>query len=257
LSTEYGKIETLFERDMVKGSPTEHRLLEPLRFKNPVYGQLAKMEWTEKVDGTNIRVDWIPEGLYPDPPVTDVIKYSGKTDRAVLPGNLVKWLHKNLNADTMRKRFESATVTLYGEGYGTGIQKGGGYRPDQAFILFDVFVHDVKSLPTFYTPSSGNDHWMQGYWMPDDMMREAAALLGIEVVPRPFGEMTIMGAAETVRQGFPSMVAGWHNSSVGAEGLVGRPKYAMYDSRGNRIIAKLKTKDFAQRKGGALTNGLH
>lgn len=258
MNTEYGKIETLFERDMEPGSPTRGKLLEPLRFKNPTYESLGKLEWTEKIDGTNIRVDWNPAGRNPYPEgQSQFLWYGGKTDRAVLPGPLSKWLETNLNVDLMGRRFSSEAVTLYGEGYGAGIQKGGGYRPDQAFILFDVFVHDTKSLPTFYTPSSGNDHWMQGWWMPRHMVEEVATVLGIEAVPFLFSG-TIMNVAAYVRSGQNSTVAKWHgkNDTV-AEGLVGRPAHTLYNSRGGRIIAKIKTSDFAPRQGvvaGATTS---
>ena len=46
---------------------------------------------------------------------------------------------------------------LFGEGYGAGIQKGGGYSQEKSFILFDVKVgsvylqrEDVEELATVF-----------------------------------------------------------------------------------------------------------
>jgi hypothetical protein len=84
------------------------------------------------------------------------------------------------------------------------------------------------------------------------MMEEAADLLGIEIVPKLFMG-TIMDVADSVRFGFNSTVALSHgNWGVPAEGLVGRPALAMFDQRGNRIIAKLKTKDFSRAEAAPL-----
>ena len=39
------------------------------------------------------------------------------------------------------QKFGGTSVTLYGEGYGNGIQKGGLYSQKQEFILFDVKIN--------------------------------------------------------------------------------------------------------------------
>ena len=64
--SEYHKIETLYERD-------EHFNIKPeLILKNRVYGILKTWHWTEKIDGTNIRVIWQDGKL----------TFGGKTDNA-------------------------------------------------------------------------------------------------------------------------------------------------------------------------------
>ena len=114
-------------------------------------------------------------------------------------------------------------VVIYGEGYGAGIQKGGGdYSPDKKLIVFDVLV---------------GGKW----WVSDENVRDIAGKLGLEVVPS-FGEMTLEDATELVRQGFKSKCA--VNLGKDAEGLVGRPIETLFDKKGHRLITKLKTKDF-------------
>lgn len=65
-----------------------------------------------------------------------------------------------------------------------------------------------------------------------------AQKLGIDIVP-DFGEMTLEEATQLVRGGLPSRIG-----SGQAEGLVGRPSEALFDKKGQRLIVKLKTRDF-------------
>lgn len=207
--SEYHKIETLYERD-----EKTHKLKRPLTLKNRVYGCVNPWVWTEKIDGTNIRCIW-HEG---------VLTFAGRTDNAQTHPDLLKWLATNITAEKMQNTFPTSSVVLYGEGYGAGIQKGGGnYSVEKKFILFDVSVHD----------DTGHD-----WWLADDNMRGVGEKLNIDVVPL-FGEMTLEQAATLVEMGIKSKVG-----SQLAEGLVGRPIEALFDKKGHRLIVKLKTKDF-------------
>ena len=107
-----------------------------------------------------------------------------------------------------------------------GSQKGGGdYSPEKRFILFDVAVRD---------------HNAHDWWLSDENVRDVGAKVGLDVVPL-VGEMSLADATEMVRVGFCSKVG-----TVGraAEGLVGCPAEALFDNKGNRLILKLKTRDF-------------
>ena len=102
---------------------------------------------------------------------------------------------------------------LYGEGYGAGIQKGGGdYSPEKRLILFDVLVTDIDG---------------RGWWLSDENVRDVGAKLGLEVVPL-VGEMTLAEATDLVRVGFRSKAAVNERS---AEGVVGRPCEALSTRR--------------------------
>ena len=85
--------------------------------------------WTEKIDGTNIRILWDGHD----------IRFGGKTDDAQIPTFLLNVLQTKFTAERMKEVFTDATeVCLYGEGYGVKIQKGSHYLPDRTdFILFD------------------------------------------------------------------------------------------------------------------------
>lgn len=235
--TEFHKIETLYERD-----ETTYRLKPELILKNRVYGIIKSWIWTEKIDGTNIRAIWHrwingcgheisrrDQNFCGDcgSPVENVrddgrVSFGGKTNAAQIHGDLVKHLYTTILPEKMRAAFSDdvGEVVLYGEGYGAGIQKGGGnYSATKKFILFDVLC--------------------AGWWLSDENMRDVAQKLGIDAAPL-IGEMTLEEATEIVRHGFPSRL-GTH---APAEGLVGRPVEALFDKKGSRLIVKLKTKDF-------------
>ena len=236
--TEYSKIETLYERDEMT-----HRLKPELILKNRVYGIVNPWVWTEKIDGTNIRViwrRWVAQcghsvGSRNDAfcsqcgsAVGDLsdkgnLSFGGKTDNAQIHADLVKWLYAHITPASLAAAFpeDVGEAVVYGEGYGPGIQKGGGlYADEKKLIVFDVKVGD--------------------WWLSGENMRDVTRKLGLGAVPL-LGEMTLADATEKVRAGFPSLLNG---GKVQAEGMVGRPCEALFDKKGSRLIVKLKTKDF-------------
>lgn len=204
---EYHKIETLYER------ADNFKLKEPLVLKNPVYGILKSWVFTEKVDGTNIRVYWEH--------ALQAVKFCGRTNNAQLPADLFLNLTKLFPVDKFLEHFPDTDVLLYGEGFGAGIQKvGKEYRADKSFILFDVMIGP--------------------WWLSMDNVLDVGQKLGIDVVP-VVGEMSLEEATEMVRNGFKSLLPG---ATCESEGLIGKPVEALFDKKGSRLIIKLKTKDF-------------
>lgn len=206
--SEYHKIETLYERD-----EKTFRLKPELALKNPTYGLLKSWQFTEKIDGTNIRCIWNH--------ATGKLTFGGKTDNAQIHADLVRYLYENIPVENVRQVFPDMSAVIYGEGYGAGIQKGGDYSPTKKFIIFDVLV-DGK------------------WWLNWQNVCDVAAKLHLEVVPF-IGEMSLEDAAQMVRAGFQSRLNG---GKAKAEGLVGRPSETLFDKKGARLIVKLKTKDF-------------
>lgn len=204
---EYHKIDTVFMRD----PSTKHRTLLEGQFAQDTFSYLAGNEWvfTEKVDGTNIRVM-----------VNGQVTFGGKTDDAQIPAALVQRLQERFlpQADRLAEMFPDGGC-LYGEGYGARIQKGGGnYRPDQDFVLFDVKVGE--------------------WWLQRGDVEDVAAKLGLDVVPI-IGRGTLADAVELAREGFNST---W--GDFRAEGIVARPSVELKARNGRRIITKIKHRDF-------------
>jgi hypothetical protein len=209
---EYPKIETLFVRDEKTGKV----LIE--RWRLPEFEYLAglKWRWTEKIDGTNIRIGWGAVGGPIDGPLVHI---GGRTDRAQIPAALVGRLQQLFTPEKMETAFPEHGVILYGEGYGSGIQKGAGYKPDGVdFILFDVRVGE--------------------WWLKWDDVQSIATRLDISAVP-VWSEGTLFEATEAVRSPIPSRLG-----QAWAEGFVVRPMVEMRMRNGQRIIGKIKTRDF-------------
>ena len=205
---EYHKIQTLFKRDMT----TKKKSLIEGQWTLPEFEYLANNRWifTEKVDGTNIRV-MFKQGK---------VMFGGRTDSAQIPSQLVTRLNDRFipMAEAFQEVF-GCDACLYGEGYGAKIQKGGDhYRSDQDFVLFDVRIGD--------------------YWLQRADIEDIAGKLSIDVVPI-IGEGTLYDAINWVKRGIQST---WGNFV--AEGIVARPKVELLTRNRQRIITKIKGCDF-------------
>ena len=206
---EYEKIETIFVRD------EKTKKLNENIYRNETIEFLKDIEWefTEKIDGTNIRIIW--DG--------HKVSYYGRTDKAQIPSQLMNRLIElfggNINEEMFEQKFGATPVMLIGEGYGAKIQKCGcDYRQDNNFILFDVFVNDK--------------------YLSRDNVNNIANYFGIESVPVIFSGHLQKGI---------DFVKTKPNSTIGTakmEGLVARPKVELYDKNGNRLIVKIKVCDF-------------
>lgn len=204
--SEYHKIVTVWHRD----PENNHKTLMEGSWALPVFEYLKNCAWlfTEKVDGTNIRVMWDGEK----------VRFGGKTDNAQIPAFLLDKLTDTFPADAMAAVF-NGPMTLYGEGYGNKIQKvGKHYIPDGVdFILFDAYA---------------------SMWIERPMLEDFAAKLDINIVPI-VGRGTLAEAVEMTQSGYTSSLA-----DVDAEGIVARPRIEMLTRQGKRIITKVKHKDF-------------
>lgn len=210
--TEYTKIETVFERDM----DGTKKLIEG-KFRNETVEFLKDNRWigTEKIDGTNIGIVW--DG--------HKVSYQGRTERAQIPAHLMNKLIEmfggTVNEELFEQKFGEMQVILFGEGYGTKIQKGGGnYRSDVSFILFDIYLPE------------------QNLWLKHDAIEDIAKTFGIDVVPIVY-EGNIAGAVEFVKSKPKSTIG-----VADMEGIVCKPAVDMLDRMGRRLIVKIKVCDF-------------
>ena len=205
---EYQKIQSIFKR-----ADNGHIIFGIYSVPEFEYLQDNIWTFTEKVDGTNIRVGWDGED----------ITFAGKTDRAQIPTFLLQRLQEIFKEKQIfRSIFPlggGVRACLYGEGYGKRIQKGENYIKDGVdFVLFDMLVGDI--------------------FLKREDVEDIASKFGIKVVPL-IGEGTLNQMVEIVRNGFNSA---WGNFL--AEGIVARPKVELRDRRGFRVITKIKHRDF-------------
>jgi len=210
---EYHKIQTVFKR-----SPeSKYKNLIEGDFTMPEFEALKDIEWTwtEKIDGTNIRILW--DGM--------TIRFGGRTDSAQIPTTLLKVLQDKFSPDIMKQVFgDSAEVCLYGEGYGNKIQTGNVYMTDSVdFILFDVRVGSV--------------------WLTRESTEDIAKKVSIKIVPI-ISKGDLMTAVSMVRAGFISTIS--QDRRYIAEGLIMKPSIDLLTRTGERIITKIKHKDFSK-----------
>ncbi len=211
----YHKIPNIFKR-----SPDGKRVLFG-EFTKPEFEFLKDVPWnfTEKVDGTNIRVIWNGYNF----------EFKGRTDRAQIPNFLFDklkeiWLPRE---EIVEEIFSDKQVIFYGEGYGPKINKGHRYRDDVSFIMFDIKVEDV--------------------FLTLENMFQVSSRLGIKHVPLIYTG-TLLEAVELVKKGAASVVRNKVDKDVLVEGLVGKPVVELYNRLGKRIIVKILTRDFLENK---------
>jgi len=263
-SIEYPKTETLFDRD-----PQTHRVIVGA-IRCPEFELVKRWLVTEKIDGTNIRISLEMASS------SDMwrVCFYGRTSAAQIPTFLLDYLQQTFTLEKMlrlcrgRENCEKChgagwsglgirglvrcdcvpiyPLTLYGEGYGPKIQKGGGnYRDDPSFRLFDVRVGnkwldwdavkgiagrlEIKPVPAFYTEDFENAAKITGLTFLD---------MVVELVRPPGFNSSV---AQTDR---PEL--NWNTTWIPAEGIVARTDPYLYDWRGRPLKFKLKTKDFPE-----------
>jgi len=250
----YQKINTLYLRD------AKNVIMPYEEFVEPEFEYLRSLKWRgeEKIDGTNMRIEVTKAEVWDDPMepsklegVEFTVRIAGKTDNAQIPPKLKKFMeenypdekvfaalglkkyipveewveHKWVTSDGIIPNYDAIPeiYTIYGEGYGAGIQKAGGNYISNGvgFIVFDVKVNDI------YLLTSARD--------------EIATKLGAPIVPF-MGYFTIDEAIDFVRKGFKSTIA--ENKEFIAEGLVLRTDLGLRNRMGKRLIVKVKYEDF-------------
>lgn len=204
----YHKIQTVYKRD----PDTKFKTLLDGQFSLPELEYLANndWEWTEKIDGTNIRVVYNEHYL----------EFKGKTDKAEFYPGVKNRLEELFSFSNFIEMFidTDAPVTFYGEAFGKGIQKGDKYLDYVDFILFDVKIGE--------------------WWLKRKDVNDIAKKFNINSVPT-IGYGTLYEAIEKTRKGFNSQ---WGDFI--AEGIVARPTVELRARSGQRIITKIKYKDF-------------
>lgn len=209
---EYHKIQTMWHRDPA----TKHRTLLEGQWSTPELAMLADSPiWTgtEKIDGTNIRVHW--DGKMP--------MFGGRTDSAQIPTFLLDSLMQTFTTVRLLESLgDRGGVTLYGEGCGEKIQKVGAMYGAPQFVLFDVCAG--------------------GVWFDRERVNELAASIGVKSAVETVSGISLWEAKDIVAAGMDS-----DHGDGKAEGLVLRPYTELNSRLGERVITKLKTKDFRPR----------
>lgn len=208
---EYHKIQTVFLRD------PENRMKTLMmgEWAKPEFKALKECEWiwTEKVDGTNIRIMWDGQN----------VSFGGKTDNAQIPAHLVNRLRELFPSEKLKSVFNETPACLYGEGYGRKIQKvGKEYLSDSNnFILFDCKIGK--------------------WWLERHNLLDISKKLDIDIVP-VLARGPLVAAIEFAQNGYKSKIS--ENGELLAEGLILKPSVELFNRKGERILTKIKYRDF-------------
>lgn len=258
----YQKINTLYKRD------AKNVIMPYAGFVEPEFEYLRGLKWRAeiKIDGTNMRIEVSKHPVLNGTIVNGVqfeVEYKGKTDNAQIPPKMLKFMqehfpedkvlaalglekeisidnwveHKWTDDDGVTPNYDTIPdmYTIYGEGYGCGIQKGGNYIKDGV----DFRVFDVKVTCKYHKGNMQVDEIYLNIGARDFIANK----LGANIVPF-YDYLTIDEAVEVVRKGIVTGM--WANPTLVEEGLVLRTDCGLLNRQGKRLIVKVKTKDFVK-----------
>lgn len=222
--TKYPSIETVYTRDKATNILNfgEMRCIENTCINT----------WTisEKIDGTNIRVIVTKGG----------IEIRGRTDNATLNQGLIEAIlaifpsHERLleyfTAYRGQELPDEWSITLYGEGYGAGIQKGATYSETKRFRCFDLLLGE-------------------SWWTDDDEMRRVCDELHIPTAPW----LAVTPHLPKTREELAAIIPFSHVASedrgvtdVPAEGIVAKPLHVLLNRHHDRVVWKLTYREFKE-----------
>ena len=208
----YPKINSLFKRDTDK---KKSLLIDD--YALPEFGLIKHWHVEEKIDGTNIRIDFVRAHTTPD-----TVVYKGRTDESQIPDHLLNYLTGFFTYERLAHLFiHNTSVTLYGEGYGPKIQSGDYYRDTPGFILFDILLDNKL-------------------WLTRQEIKLIADQLGLPV-PADLGIMTEQEVIAFVKSNPPSRVSIQQHC---LEGIIARPEPLLLLQNGTPLMWKLKCRDF-------------
>ena len=219
----YPKIRSLFKRD------NQFKFTENYTSTSLQEFSEKNFKWScyEKIDGMNMRIYCNYE--------REEFKYFGRTDSADIPEHLKPELDKIIesakkNKEEIKQTLQFNIFVLFGEGFGHKIQKGGLYLgKETACHAFDGYAYIVTK-----------ENQYKGFWLDEKKLDALLKILKVEKVPS-FGHITTGSAVEMVKKGFASKYG-----TAKAEGLILKTDFPVFDSFGERLIFKVKTKDFSK-----------
>ena len=215
----YPKIKTLFLRK----NPEQGRksFIRQGAFSSIVFPNIKNYLVTEKIDGKNIRLIFSK----------DKAEFKGRTDKAQFNPKEIEYLQNIINRSRrfMQEDFivgeHNIEVNIFAELFGYNIQKAG-----------HLYSKDHYRLAVFDFAILGD----KIYWQPWEKTIEIADKLNLEVVPI-LDMHNIDQIVRSVSDGFNSQIS--ENRQI-AEGIVAKAYPEVFFQNGNRVMFKLKYKDF-------------
>ena len=222
----YHHIEAPTVQDEEYGRETKKRKLiipdrttGPEAYRDPTYYYLRNAMWnySRKVDGENIRICWDGEQAL----------WNGKSNAFVCNMDFHEYMDNTFLEEIFEEKFgRDKRVIIFGEKMGKKTQGN-----ELGLDKDEVIVYDVN---------------VNGTWL---------APVDVKIVASYFGVRTVYDLMEQQTHE-DSLVKLIHDCSVGKfkdwEGIVAHPTVELRTQKGNRIIVKIKNKDYYRDEGKML-----
>ncbi len=200
--------------------------------RDSTWGCIREWELTEKIDGMNFSFFITSDG----------IECRGRTANAQFKVSQIEAALASIPSHEDFVEYfvmepESLPITVFGELYGQGIQKGSGHTGPVRFRAFDIQIGRIFE--------SGH------------VFRVISEALGIPTVPYlglwDLEEPIDYGKLYDIMPESLTAIEDTGTHAVVPEGVVARPRDVLYDAYGNRIWWKITNRDLIKARG--LTNG--
>lgn len=206
----YPKIQTLYTRD------ENFKVTDELR--RPEFGYINNWLWMEKLDGSNISIHAHSLG-------EGGAGWRGRTARSQFTREIQN--HLELLVEQWKPKllakldeYKLDSIELFGEVIGPKIQNGGLYLDKIGTRFYDVRVNN-------------------SLWLDWDQVIDYSRDLDF-IKPR-YGNLSTQRIVEMVKAGFNTAEG---NRMAPAEGIVAKTWVPLYNNNNDRLIWKIKTKDF-------------
>lgn len=180
-------------------------------YRSPLLAYLANVDWvySRKIDGANLRVQWDGEEAL----------WNGKSDKFVCGAELTEYMNNTFLEEIFEEKFgRDRRVLLFGEHMGPKVQGNELVLKKDEFILYDVNI--------------------DGTWLSSFDVIEVARYFNVRNI---FSFMPHGMLADTLNNLIKRVADGEFKDW---EGIVARPAVEMRDQKGQRVIVKIKNKDY-------------
>lgn len=184
---------------------------ETQAYRSMLWAYLSENEWaySRKLDGENMRVQWDGEQVL----------WNGKTNAFQCGADLTEYMNNTFIEEIFEEKFgRDKKVILFGEHMGPKVQGNELGLDHDEFILYDVNIN--------------------GRWLNTLVVEAVAAYFGIRTVynlmSQPLNSCTLRELITKVANG---EFKDW-------EGIVATPLEEMRDQNGQRVIVKIKNRDY-------------
>lgn len=180
-------------------------------YRDPLLYQLSLVGWhfKRKLDGQNMRVFWDGEQAL----------WNGKSDNFTCKSNLTDYMNQTFLEEIFEEKFgRDCKVVLFGEHMGPGVQGNELKLENPEFVLYDVNIN--------------------GYWQGVSNIKEIATYFGIKTCYDYMGDDVCEDSLENlITRVADGEFKAW-------EGIVATPAVECRNQRGDRMIVKIKNRDY-------------